>query len=133
MTRPARVGVAHHSPANRPGREVCLDRSVSILRSSEALREHSNRSGHRTASLTKKGRGRMATPSIDERLRAMARHARSLYFIARERLLRLHEVLHLALELELLRRRRRRRWWFVRRDPHVPVVLEAGARRDQPA
>src|SRR5687768_10571466 len=33
---------------------------------------------------------------------------------------RLDEVLHLALELELLRRRRRRRRRLVRRDPHVP-------------
>src|SRR4029453_13493915 len=53
--------------------------------------------------------------------------------VPRERLFRLHEVLHLALQLELLRRRRRRWWWFVRRDPHVPVVLEPGPGRDQPA
>src|SRR6185503_21154110 len=51
----------------------------------------------------------------------------------RERLFRLHEVLHLPLELELLRRRRRRWWRLVRRDPHVPVILEPGAGRDQAA
>src|SRR5262249_24420165 len=49
------------------------------------------------------------------------------------RLLRLHEVLHLALQLELLRRRRRWRRRLVRRDPHVPVIPEARPRRNQPA
>ena len=50
-----------------------------------------------------------------------------------QRLLRLHEVLHVALQLELvvarLRRRRRRRW-LVGRNRHVPVVLEPGPRRN---
>src|SRR5581483_4727804 len=51
-----------------------------------------------------------------------------------ERFLGLDEVLHVALQLELLvarlhRRRRRRR--LVRRNRDVPVELEAGARRNQ--
>src|SRR5437867_1305993 len=54
----------------------------------------------------------------------------------RQSILRLHETLHVALQLELvvarLRRRRRRRR-LVRRNPHVPVVLEPGAGRNQPA
>ena len=45
----------------------------------------------------------------------------------------LHEVLHVALQLELvvarLRQRRRRRW-LVGRNRHVPVVLEPGPRRN---
>src|SRR5512139_895393 len=50
-----------------------------------------------------------------------------------EGFLGLDEVLHLALELELLLSRRR--WWrrLIRRDPNLPVVLEAGAGRDEPA
>src|SRR5687768_2081715 len=53
-----------------------------------------------------------------------------------EGFLGLHEVLHIALQLELvvarLRRRGRRRR-LVRRDLDVAVILEAGACRDQPA
>src|SRR5262249_22776714 len=56
-----------------------------------------------------------------------------LYFVARKRLLPLPDVLHLALQLELLGRRRRWRRRLVRRDPHVPVILEARPRRNQPA
>src|SRR5687767_7357509 len=56
-----------------------------------------------------------------------------LDLVPRERPFGLDEILHLALAFQLLRRRRWRRWRLVRRDPHVPVMLEPGAGRDQPA
>src|SRR5215510_6377552 len=54
----------------------------------------------------------------------------------RQCLVRFDEVLHVALQFELVVRRldrRRRRRWFVRRDAYLPVILEPGARRDQAA
>ena len=46
----------------------------------------------------------------------------------REGLVRLHEVLHLALQLQFFRSRRRRWRRLVGRDAHVAVILEALAR-----
>src|SRR5215467_11700417 len=54
----------------------------------------------------------------------------------RERFVRLDEVLHVALQFQLVVRRldrRWRRWRFVRRDAYLPVVLEPGAGRNQAA
>src|SRR5215472_13890878 len=53
-----------------------------------------------------------------------------------ERFVRLDEVLHVALQFQLVVRRLDRwwrRWWFVRRDAYLPVVLEPGACRNQAA
>src|SRR5471032_109171 len=53
-----------------------------------------------------------------------------------QRFFRLDEVLHVALEIELLVGRLRLRRWrrrLVRRDPHVPVILEPGPGRNHPA
>src|SRR4051812_19065949 len=55
---------------------------------------------------------------------------------AGHRLVGIERVFDLPIEVQILlarRRRHRRRWRLVRRDPHVPVILEAGAGRDQPA
>src|SRR5216683_2354607 len=94
--------------------------------------------GVKTKRATLKGSPYVARESRSAKAFALRSRSALLAQIAGSRtegFLRLHEVLHVPLQLELvvarLRRRRRRR--LVRRDPHVPVVLEPRPRRDQPA
>src|SRR5829696_4919714 len=86
---------------------------------------------------TKGGRHEAAPPNqhgtaLADRGLADSRTA-LLDFVPRKRLFRLDEVLHLPLQLQFLGSRRRWRRRLVRRDPHVTVVLEPGAGRNQAA